>query len=147
MDIFLTKVVCYFSNTPINSLMYRTFFSKKGLEILEDQSDTFLECQMCTEKICRFRRCSDLLNSSIYCNSTNNCHSHITGHLTTSQGRFSASTFMSNHLTSEELFASTASTRYSATDPSPSTHYTQQMSSNSFGDINKKFDKVLFLSS
>lgn len=127
--------------------MYRTFFSKKGLEILEDQSDTFLECQMCTEKICRFRRCSDLLNSSIYCNSTNNFHSHITGHLTTSHGRFSASTFMSNHLTSEELFASTASTRYSATDPSPSTHYTQQMSSNSFGDINKKFDKVLFLSS
>lgn len=82
---------------------------------------------MCTEKDCRFRRCSDLLNSSIYCNSTNNFQSHITGHLTTS-----ASTFMSNHLTSEELFASTASTRYYATDPSPSTNYTQQMSSNFF---------------
>lgn len=86
---------------------------------------------MCTEKNCRFRPCSDFLDSSIYCKSiTNNSYCQITEHLTTSQGGFSASTSMSNHLTSEEVFVSTSTTGYYDSHQSPSTYDRQLMSSN-----------------
>lgn len=82
-------------------------FSYKGWAIKEDQRGTFLDCQMCTETDCRFRPCSDFLNSSIYCKSiTDTSHSQITESIKTSQGEFSASTFMSNHFTSREVVVS-----------------------------------------
>lgn len=72
-----------------------------------------------------------LLNSSIYCKSiTDTSHSQITESIKTSQGEFSASTFMSNHFTSREVVVSNSTTEYYDSDQSPSTNYTQQMSSN-----------------
>lgn len=106
-------------------------FSYKGWAIKEDQRGTFLDCQMCTETDCWFRPCSDFLNSSIYCKSiTDTSHSQITESIKTSQGEFSASTFMSNHFTSREVVVSNSTTEYYDSDQSPSTNDTQQMSSN-----------------
>lgn len=86
---------------------------------------------MCTEMDCRFRPCSDLLNSSIYCKSiTDTSHRQITESIKTSQGEFSASTFMWNHLTSREVVVSNSTTGYYDSDQSQSTNDTQQMSSN-----------------
>lgn len=85
---------------------------------------------MCTEKNCHFRSCSDFLDSPIYCKSMSDIsHCPITEDLTSLQGGFSASTFMSNHLTSE-VFFSTSTTGYYDSDQSSSTNGTQQMSSN-----------------
>lgn len=109
------------------------------MKINEDQRETFLGCQMCKENDCRFRPCSDFLDSSIYCkNMSDTSHCQIKEHLTSLQRGFSASTFMSNHLISEEMFVSTSTTGYDS-DQSPSTNDTQPMSSNFlFCHINAK---------
>lgn len=74
---------------------------------------------------------SDFLDSSIYCKSiSDNSHCQVMEHLTTSQGGFSASTSMSNQLTSEEVFVSTSTTGYYDSHQSPSTDDKEQMSSN-----------------
>lgn len=92
-------------------MSYKSFFLSKGWEVKEEQRETFLECQMCTNKDCLFRRCSDLLNGSIYCQSIwDTSQGQITKHLTTSQGVFSASTFISNSSASQKLFVSTSTT-------------------------------------
>lgn len=86
---------------------------------------------MCTEKDCSFRPCSDFLDSFIYCkNISYTSHCQITKHLTTLQGGFSASTFMSNHLTSQEASDSTSTTGYHDSNHFSPSNDTQQMSSN-----------------
>lgn len=56
---------------------------------------------MCKNNDCLFRRCSDLLRGSIFCqNISNTSQSQITEHLTSSQGGFSPSTFIPNSLKS-----------------------------------------------
>lgn len=45
-------------------------FFIKGLEITEEQRETFFECQMCTNDDCQFRSCTNVSTSSIFCKST-----------------------------------------------------------------------------
>lgn len=86
---------------------------------------------MCTNNGCQFRSCSDSLSGSIFCKSIyDTSQSQITEHFKTSIESFPTSTFMSNNLSSEELFASTSANRYYDSDQSPSTNDTHQMSSN-----------------
>lgn len=100
---------------------------------------------MCTEKNCRFMACSDFLDSSIYCKSiSDTSHCQITEHLTTSQGGSSASTSMSNHLTSEEVFVSTSTTGYYDSHQSPSTDDKEQMSSNLVLSCKRKKIEAIF---
>lgn len=67
----------------------------------KEQRETFLECQMCKNNDCLFRRCSDLLRGSIFCqNISNTSQNQITEHLTSLQGGFSASTLIPNSLKS-----------------------------------------------
>lgn len=106
-------------------------FFIKGWGIMEEHIITFIECQMCRNSGCRFRRCSDSFRGSIFCKSiSDTSQSQITEHLTTSQESFSASTLLSSHSISDELFVSTSTTGNYDTDQSPSTNDTQQLSSN-----------------
>ncbi|XP_052693386.1 uncharacterized protein LOC128171648 isoform X2 [Crassostrea angulata] len=69
----------------------------QGLEVKREQRGTFVECQMCTNNDCLFRPCFDQLRGSIFCQSISNTSlSRTTEYVTTSQGRFSASTFIPN---------------------------------------------------
>lgn len=75
--------------------------------------------------------CSFSLNGSIFCKSfSNTSQAQITEHLTTSQERFSASTFFSTHSTAAKPFVSTSTARNYYTDQLPSTNETQQLPSN-----------------
>lgn len=94
---------------------------------MQEQKGTFLECQMCTNNECQFRRCSDPLRGSIFCRSLS--QSQRPEIFTTSQESFSSSTCMLNHLTSE-LFAANSTTGSCDKDQLPSTSNTLQMSSN-----------------
>lgn len=107
----------------------KILFFIKGWGIMEEHIITFIECQMCRNSDCRFRRCSDSFRGSIFCKSISS-QSQITEHLTTSQESFSASTLLSSHSISEELFVSTSTTGNYDTDQSPSANDTQQLSSN-----------------
>lgn len=98
---------------------------------MEEHIITFIECQMCRNSGCRFRRCSDSFRGSIFCKSiSDTSQSQITEYLTTSHGSFSASTLLSNHPTSEEPVVSTSTTKNYHTDQLASTNVTQQMPSN-----------------
>lgn len=93
--------------------------SIKGWEMKEELRETFLECQMCERNVCQFRKCSDLLASSIFCINTS--------------ARFKgkkASTLMSNHSTSDVIFASTSTTGNDDQDISPSINDRFQKSGN-----------------
>lgn len=81
---------------------------------------------MCEMNKCQFRNCYEFSASSIFCNNKSDEFQGIT----TSKEHVSASTFMSTHSTSEDVFVSTTTTRYYDTDQSPSTNYTERMSSN-----------------
>lgn len=82
---------------------------------------------MCEINKCQFRNCYDEFSArSIFCNNKSDEFQGIT----TSKEHVSASTFMSIHSTSEDVFVSTTTTRYYDTDQSPSTNYTERMSSN-----------------
>lgn len=85
-----------------------------------------MECQICDMNECRFGTCYDISASSIFCN---NVTDEFQG-ITTSKEPVSASTFMSIHSTSDDVFVSTTTARYFDTDQSPSTNYTERMSSN-----------------
>lgn len=75
---------------------------------------------------CRFGTCLHFSASSIFCN---NVTDEFQG-ITTSKEPVSASTFMSIHSTSDDVFVSTTTARYFDTDQSLSTNYTERMSSN-----------------
>lgn len=92
-------------------------------EVNEEQIE---ECQMCVMNKCQFRKCYELSASSIFCNNNSDGFQDIT----TSKEPISASTFMSIHSTSEDVFVSTTTARYYDTDQSPLTNYTERMSSN-----------------
>lgn len=96
---------------------------------MQEQKGTFLVCQMCTNKDCQFRSCSDSIRGSIFCRSLS--QSQRPEIFTTSQGSFSSSTSMSNNFTSEELYAANSTTASFDKDQLPSTSNTLQMSSNS----------------
>lgn len=64
---------------------------------------------------CRFRKCSELSASSIFCNNNSDGFQGIT----TSKEPVSDSIFMSIHSTSEYVFVSTTTARYYDTDQSP----------------------------
>lgn len=81
---------------------------------------------MCGKNDCKFRRCSDKINSSIFCK---NISDESKGE-TTSKETVSASTLMSIFSTSDEILALTSTAGYYDTDQLPSTNDTQQMSSN-----------------
>lgn len=69
----------------------------QGLDVKDEQRGTFVKCQMCTNNDCLFRPCFDQLRGSIFCQSISNTSlSRTTEYVTTSQGRFSASTFIPN---------------------------------------------------
>lgn len=95
-----------------------------GNQIQEKEKGTFQDCQFCRKKVCSFKNCHDLLNSSIF------CQTQVTANIITSQESFSTSTLMLIHSTSEEPFASTSTTGNYDTNQSPSSNDTQQMSSN-----------------
>lgn len=97
----------------------------QGWEIEYEQRESFLQCQVCGKIECKFRRCSDMINSSIFCK---NIPDESKGE-TTSKETVSASTLMSNHSTSGEILAFTSTAGYYDTDQLPSTNDTQQMSS------------------
>lgn len=96
----------------------------EGWEVNEEQTEAFLECQMCEMNECRFRNCYEFSASSIFCNNNSDGFQGIT----TSKEPVSASTFMSIHSTSEDVFVSTTTARYYDTDQSPLTNYTERMS-------------------
>lgn len=60
------------------------------------QRESFLQCQVCGKNDCKFRRCSDIIDSSIFCKNI----SDESKDETTSKETFSASTLMSIHSTS-----------------------------------------------
>lgn len=66
----------------------------KGWEINKEQKETILECQMCERNACQFRSCLDLLASPIFCKDISD---RFQGETT--------STAMSNHSTSDVMFA------------------------------------------
>lgn len=67
-----------------------------GLEIKEEQRETFVECQMCAENNCSFRRCTDLLASSIYCESISDTSTSILNHSTSKELLFGSSSTSAN---------------------------------------------------
>lgn len=93
--------------------------SIKGWEMKEELRETFLECQMCERNVCQFRRCSDLLASSIFCKNTS----------ARFQGK-TTSTLMSNYSTSDVIFASTSTTGNDDQEILPSTNDRFQKSGN-----------------
>lgn len=101
--------VCVFCFKHIKYPVYIKMFcyktkvcSIKGWEMKEELRETFLECQMCERNVCQFRRCSDLLASSIFCKNTS----------ARFQGK-TTSTLMSNYLTSDVILASRSTTKKS----------------------------------
>lgn len=98
----------------------------EGWKVNKEQTEAFLECQICEMNKCQFRNCHEFLASSIFCN--NNSDEFQVK--TTSKEPVSASTFMSVHSTLQDVFVSTTSAIYYDTDQSPSTNSTQRMSSN-----------------
>lgn len=71
------------------------YFVYKGWEINEEQRETFLECQMCERDACRFRGCSNLSASYIFCKNISDKF----------QGK-TTSTLTSNHSTLVVILAS-----------------------------------------
>lgn len=97
----------------------------EGWGVNEEQTEAFLECQMCVMNNCQFRKCSEL-SANIFCNNNTDEFEGIT----TSKEHLSASTCMSIHSTLQDVFVSTTTARYYDIDQSPSTNYTERMSSN-----------------
>lgn len=104
-DLFLFLIFFVFFLHLLNSLLYMKILLEdillfiKGWTISEEQRETFLECQMCERNACQFRSCSNLSASSIFCK---NISDRFQGKTT--------STLMSNHSTSDVMFASRSTT-------------------------------------
>lgn len=108
------------------------FFSIiKGYQIIHEDRGTFEDCQMCRKNDCCFTSCHNLLNSSIFCqNVSDTSQRQVTANNTMSKECLTGSTSTSIISTSDELFASTSTTRNYDTNQLPSSNDTQQMSSN-----------------
>lgn len=91
----------------------------KGYAINEEQRETFLECQMCERNACQFRSCFDLLASSIFCKDISD---RFQGETT--------STLMSNHSTSDVMFALRSTTGNHDQHQLPTTNDRLQKSGN-----------------
>lgn len=91
----------------------------KGREINEEQRETFLECQVCERNTCRFRSCFDLLASPIFCKDISD---RFQGETT--------STLMSNHSTSDVMFALRSTTGNHDQHQLPTTNDRLQKSGN-----------------
>lgn len=86
---------------------------------------------MCKKSNCFFQKCYYLLKGSIFCQSTSDTsQSQVTANITMSKNCLTGSTLTSIISTSDELFASTSTTRNYDTNQLPSSNDTQQMSSN-----------------
>lgn len=101
-------------------------FLIKGWEINENQTDTFLKCQLCTNNNCCFKSCYDLAASSIFCESTSDTSQRQeTGNVTRLHGNLNL-----NHLTAKELLAPHFTIKNCDEAQLPSVEDTQQKSSN-----------------
>lgn len=91
----------------------------KGWEINEEQRETFLDCQMCERNVCQFRSCFDFIASSIFCKDISD---RFQGETT--------STLMSNHSTSDVMFALRSTTGNHDQHQLPTTNDRLQTSGN-----------------
>lgn len=86
---------------------------------------------MCRKNDCCFISCHYLLNSSIFCrNISDTSQRQVIANSTMSKECLTGSTLTSIISTSDQLFASTSTTRNYDTNQLPSSNDTQQMSSN-----------------
>lgn len=115
----------------------QNFVLIEGWEVNEEQTE---ECQICVMNKCQFIKCSELSANSIFCNKNTDEFQGIT----TSKEHVSASTFMSIHSTLQDVFVSTTSAIYFDTDQSPSTNYTERMSSNFVSVMSTEKNGTLF---
>lgn len=91
----------------------------EGWEVSEEQTEAFLECQMCEMNKCQFRSCFDLLASPIFCKDISD---RFQGETT--------STLMSNHSTSDVMFALRSTTGNHDQHQLPTTNDRLQKSGN-----------------
>lgn len=96
-----------------------TFCFYKGWEINKEQKETIVECQMCERNACQFRSCLDLLASPVFCKDISD---RFQGETT--------STSMSNHSTSDVMFALRSTTGNHDQHQLPTTNDRLQKSGN-----------------
>nr|XP_034321994.1 uncharacterized protein LOC105348832 [Crassostrea gigas] len=99
----------------------------QGWEINENQTDTFLKCQLCTNNNCCFKSCYDLAASSIFCETIlDTSQRQETGNVTALHESFN---FLSNHLTAKQQLPQHSTTENCDEAKLPSIKDTHQKSS------------------